>query len=155
MSGGVSCGVSAEGAPGRPLRVLGIETSCDETPAAVVEGTGDHGCEYMTGGKVAILGPIGRNFAAGMSGGYAFVLDLDEQRVNHELVELGPVKEDYAEELETMVRQHAEETGSRLAARILNDWEGQRGHFWHAVPKEYARYLPAPMEGMQATVAAE
>ena len=59
---------------------------------AVVEGVGDHGCEYMTGGRVVVLGPTGRNFAAGMSGGVAYVLDLDEGRVNHELVELGPVE---------------------------------------------------------------
>ena len=64
---------------------------------AVVEGVGDHGCEYMTGGVVVVLGPTGRNFAAGMSGGYAYVLDLDEGRVNPELVDLGPVTGDAAE----------------------------------------------------------
>src|SRR4029450_5262646 len=82
---------------------------------AVVEGTGDHGCEYMTGGVVVVLGPTGRNFAAGMSGGYAFVLDLDENRVNPELVELAPVTGKAADELKGLVEQHAEETGSAVA----------------------------------------
>ena len=70
---------------------------------AVVEGVGDHGCEYMTGGRVVVLGPTGRNFAAGMSGGVAFVLDLDERRVNSELVELAAVDGDAADELEALV----------------------------------------------------
>src|SRR5262249_37754206 len=79
---------------------------------AVVEGVGDHGCEYMTGGEVVVLGPNGRNFAAGMSGGVAFVLDLDEDRVNHGLVDLSPVEGDAAERLRDIVRRHQEETGS-------------------------------------------
>ena len=73
---------------------------------AVVEGVGDHGCEYMTGGRVAVLGPTGRNFAAGMSGGVAWVLDLDEGRVNGELVELRPVVDEAADELRTLVERH-------------------------------------------------
>ena len=91
---------------------------------AVVEGVGDHGCEYMTGGVVVVLGATGRNFAAGMSGGYAFVLDLDEGRVNPELVELGPVTGDAATELKTLVTRHAEETGSTVADRAA----GGLGH---------------------------
>ncbi len=90
--------------------------------SAVVEGVGDHGCEYMTGGRVVILGRTGRNFAAGMSGGYAFVLDLDEGRVNPELVELGPVEGEAADELRDLVTRHCEETGSTVgggAARRL------------------------------------
>src|SRR5690606_13537159 len=82
----------------------------------VTEGVGDHGCEYMTGGRVVVLGPTGRNFAAGMSGGVAWVLDLAESRVNGELVELGPVAADRADELEQIVRRHLEETGSEVAA---------------------------------------
>ncbi|MCQ8780313.1 hypothetical protein NQU49_27325, partial [Escherichia coli] len=78
----------------------------------VTEGVGDHGCEYMTGGRVAVLGPTGRNFAAGMSGGVAWVLDLDERRVNRQLVELGPVVDEAAEELHGLVREFHEETGS-------------------------------------------
>ena len=81
----------------------------------VVEGVGDHGCEYMTGGIVAILGPTGRNFAAGMSGGYAFVLDLDEGRVNPELVDLNKVEGGAADELHALVVRHFEETGSTVA----------------------------------------
>ena len=76
---------------------------------------GDHGCEYMTGGRAVVLGPTGRNFAAGMSGGYAFVLDIDEGRVNHELVDLGPVEAAYADELHDLVRRHGDETGSTVA----------------------------------------
>ncbi len=92
---------------------------------AVVEGVGDHGCEYMTGGRVVVLGPTGRNFAAGMSGGVAFLLDLDEGRVNHELVELAPVEGDAADELEGIVRRHLEETGSPVAEALL-DGLGER-----------------------------
>ena len=90
----------------------------------VTEGVGDHGCEYMTGGRAVVLGRTGRNFAAGMSGGVAWVLDLKEHRVNKELVELAPVTDDAAAELEELVRAHAEETGShgrRGAARGLGD----------------------------------
>ena len=115
---------------------------------AVVEGVGDHGCEYMTGGKVAILGPIGRNFAAGMSGGYAFVLDLDEQRVNRELVELGPVKEDYAEELETMVRRHAEETGSPVAQALLEEWPAVVDRFTLVMPTDFKKVLDARADAL-------
>ena len=89
---------------------------------AVVEGVGDHGCEYMTGGRVVVLGPTGRNFAAGMSGGVAFVLDLDESRVNKELVELDAVDGDAADELEALVRRHFEETESPVAEALLDDW---------------------------------
>ena len=83
---------------------------------------GDHGCEYMTGGRAIVLGPTGRNFAAGMSGGVAFVLDLDEGDVNPELVELNPVVDDAVEELEGFVRRHFEETGSTVAEKLLADW---------------------------------
>ncbi len=76
----------------------------------------------MTGGRVVVLGPTGRNFAAGMSGGVAFLLDLDEGRVNHELVELAPVAGDAAEELQGIVRRHLEETGSPVAEALLDDW---------------------------------
>ena len=79
---------------------------------AVVEGVGDHACEYMTGGRVLVLGRTGRNFAAGMSGGTAYVLDLVALRVNPELVDLGPVPDDVAEELRGLVVRHHEETGS-------------------------------------------
>ncbi len=89
----------------------------------VTEGVGDHGCEYMTGGRAVVLGRTGRNFAAGMSGGVAWVLDLKHHRVNTELVDLAPVTDEAAAELEELVRAHAEETGSTVAAALLEDWE--------------------------------
>ncbi|MGA8993129.1 MAG: glutamate synthase-related protein, partial [Nocardioidaceae bacterium] len=108
---------------------------------AVVEGVGDHGCEYMTGGRVVVLGPIGRNFAAGMSGGVAFVLDLDERRVNPELVELDAVEGAAGEELEAMVRRHHEETGSPVAEALLADWPAAVGRFTEVMPTDYKRVL--------------
>ena len=101
---------------------------------AVVEGVGDHGCEYMTGGRVVVLGPTGRNFAAGMSGGYAFVLDVDEGRVNHELVDLGPVEAAYADELHDLVQRYGEETGSDRGGGVAGRLVGRAGalHPGHA-----------------------
>jgi glutamate synthase (NADPH/NADH) large chain len=110
---------------------------------AVVEGVGDHGCEYMTGGRVAVLGPTGRNFAAGMSGGVAWVLDLDEGRVNKELVELAPVADEAAEELEALVRKHGEETGSAVAAGLLADWPAALARFTEVMPTDYRTVLAA------------
>ncbi len=117
--------------------------------AAVVEGVGDHGCEYMTGGAVVVLGPTGRNFAAGMSGGYAFVLDLDEHRVNPELVELSPVVDKAAEELEELVRTHYEETGSPVAEKLLADWESSLGRFTEVMPSDFKRVLEAREEAFE------
>jgi glutamate synthase (NADPH/NADH) large chain len=110
---------------------------------AVVEGVGDHGCEYMTGGRVVVLGPTGRNFAAGMSGGVAFLLDLDERRVNKELVELAPVDGDAADELRELVRQHLEETGSPVAEALLEDWPAAVRLFTEVMPTDYKRVLAA------------
>jgi glutamate synthase (NADPH) large chain len=110
---------------------------------AVVEGVGDHGCEYMTGGRVVVLGSTGRNFAAGMSGGVAFVLDLEEGRVNKELVELAPVDGDAAEELRGLVRQHLEETGSPVAEALLADWVAGVRRFTEVMPTEYKQVLAA------------
>ncbi|MDQ6641691.1 MAG: glutamate synthase large subunit [Actinomycetota bacterium] len=110
---------------------------------AVVEGVGDHGCEYMTGGRVAVIGPTGRNFAAGMSGGVAWVLDLDEGRVNHELVELGPVAGDAADELEALIRKHGEETGSAVAAELLAHWPKDLSRFTEVMPTDYRTVLAA------------
>ncbi len=109
--------------------------------SAVVEGVGDHGCEYMTGGRVAVLGRTGRNFAAGMSGGVAFVLDLDTGRVNHELVELGPVEGEAAEELRSLVARHAELTGSTVAEALLADWPAALARFTQVMPSDYRRVL--------------
>lgn len=110
---------------------------------AVTEGVGDHGCEYMTGGRVVVLGKTGRNFAAGMSGGVAWVLDLKEQRVNTELVELGPVTGAAAEELEELVRTHLEETGSTVAEELLADWDAALARFTEIMPTDYRKSLEA------------
>lgn len=115
---------------------------------AVVEGVGDHGCEYMTGGVVVVLGPTGRNFAAGMSGGHAFVLDLDEGRVNPELVDLGPVTGDAVEQLKALVTRHAEETGSTVATALLEDWDTALGRFTEVMPRDYKRVLDARAEAL-------
>ena len=93
----------------------------------VVEGVGDHGCEYMTGGRVVVLGPTGLNFAAGMSGGVAYVLDVDggfHSRCNTELVGFDEIRPDEAVELRGWIEEHAERTGSPLADRISEDWDG-------------------------------
>src|SRR6202012_5350445 len=103
---------------------------------AVAEGVGDHGCEYMTGGKVVVLGPIGRNFAAGMSGGIAYVLDLPTHRVNPETVDL---------DLRDPVEPQAAETGSPVAARLLADWDEALTRFGKIMPKDYKRVLSATM----------
>jgi len=121
---------------------------------AVTEGVGDHACEYMTGGRVVVLGKTGRNFAAGMSGGYAFVLDLKRERVNSELVELGPVEGERAEELAELVRRFAEETGSEVAQELLGDWPAALSRFTLVMPTDYRRVLDvraeADAEGLDA-----
>ena len=109
--------------------------------SAVVEGVGDHGCEYMTGGRVVVLGPTGRNFAAGMSGGIAYVLDLDRARCNDELVGFEPVADD--RELRALVDEHLARTRSSLAARLVADWPGTVACFTQVIPHDYRRVLDA------------
>jgi len=109
---------------------------------AVVEGVGDHGCEYMTGGIVVVLGSTGRNFAAGMSGGRAFVWRLDRARINPELVDLRPVTEQ-SEFLCGLVERHRAETGSTVAARLLADWAQAVTEFTEIVPRDYQRVMDA------------
>jgi glutamate synthase (NADPH) large chain len=116
---------------------------------AVVEGVGDHGCEYMTGGAVAVLGRTGRNFAAGMSGGVAYVLDLVEGRVNPELVELAKVEGKAADELEMLVRRHFEETESPVAEALLADWPASLERFTEVMPSDYKRVLQAREEALE------
>jgi glutamate synthase (NADPH/NADH) large chain len=106
---------------------------------AVAEGVGDHGCEYMTGGRVVILGATGRNFAAGMSGGVAYVLDLLPTRLNPEMVDLDPLEEADAEFLWDVVSRHHGHTGSRVAAALLADWDAAVGRFAKVMPKDYKR----------------
>ena len=111
---------------------------------AVVEGVGDHGCEYMTGGCVVVLGPTGRNFAAGMSGGVAYVLDADRElprRVNPQMVELEPLTPDDLAVVRSMVHRHYERTMSQLAWRILSGWKKESRRFVKVMPIEYRRAL--------------
>ena len=115
----------------------------------VAEFVGDHALEYMTGGVVVVLGPTGRNVAAGMSGGYAFVLDLDEAHVNPEMVELSPVVGTGADELRTLVEQHAEETGSSVAAALLADWDTSLSRFTEVMPSDFKRVLEARAEALE------
>jgi len=112
--------------------------------SAVVEGVGDHGCEYMTGGVAVVLGRTGRNFAAGMSGGVAYVLDEDgtfAQRCNDELVGLEPVGEADAEALRALVAEHEQRTGSPVAARVLAGWDAAVELFVKVMPHDYKRAL--------------
>jgi glutamate synthase (NADPH) large chain len=110
---------------------------------AVVEGVGDHGCEYMTGGRVVVLGSTGRNFAAGMSGGIAYVLDLALQRVNPEMVEIDPLTREDTEFLRGAVERHMTETGSEVAERLLTDWDNAIERFTKIMPRDYKRVLMA------------
>ena len=112
---------------------------------AVVEGIGDHGCEYMTGGRIAVLGEVGRNFAAGMSGGVAYIWDHEgvlATKCNMGMVELETVcaDEDIAE-LKTMIENHLKYTGSAVAERLLNDWDGALSQFVKVMPTDYKRVL--------------
>jgi glutamate synthase (NADPH/NADH) large chain len=112
---------------------------------AVVEGTGDHGCEYMTGGVVVVIGQTGRNFAAGMSGGMAFVLDDDglfEKRVNPASVSLEPIDTAADRELlKGLLEEHVARTDSPIAAALLKDWTGALKRFVKVMPDDYARVL--------------
>src|SRR5262249_44639011 len=111
---------------------------------AVVEGVGDHGCEYMTGGLVIVLGTTGRNFAAGMSGGIAYVLDEDGaflRRVNKELVELETLEGDEAAQVRALVEEHQKRTGSPKALELLASWQAVVQKMVKVVPSEYRRAL--------------
>jgi len=112
---------------------------------AVVEGVGDHGCEYMTGGVVVVLGPTGYNFAAGMSGGIAYVYDESElfgTRCNLDMVDLESVWTDEDQRrLRTLVEKHHAYTASRLAKAILDDWQAQAPLFVKVVPTDYRKVL--------------
>ena len=118
---------------------------------AVVEGVGDHACEYMTGGTVVVLGSTGRNFGAGMSGGMAFVLDEDGQfstRINAEMIDLEPLGEHDRALLESLLREHEASTGSGLAASLLSDWSGSIEHFVKVMPRDYRRVLEATAKAL-------
>ncbi len=115
--------------------------------SAVVEGLGDHGCEYMTGGRVVVLGQVGRNFAAGMTGGTAYVFDLEadfKDKVNGEMVELDYLTETEDEMLvKQMIEEHLKYTGSDRAAEILNNWQDYKAKFIRVMPRDYQRMISA------------
>jgi glutamate synthase (NADPH/NADH) large chain len=116
---------------------------------AVVEGVGDHGCEYMTGGRVIILGDTGRNFAAGMSGGLAFVYDVNgnfTSLCNQEMVDLDPLDDDDIAELKDMIQRHYAYTGSTVAKFVLDDFENQLKNFIKVFPKDYKKVLSEKKE---------
>ncbi|OGK98286.1 MAG: glutamate synthase subunit alpha [Candidatus Rokubacteria bacterium RIFCSPLOWO2_02_FULL_73_56] len=114
---------------------------------AVVEGVGDHGCEYMTGGRVVVIGRTGRNFAAGMSGGIAYVLDLDgdfARRCNREMVDLEPLEQPADVQLVGgLIDRHVTYTGSAHAAKILANWRAMQARFAKVMPRDYKRVLAA------------
>ncbi len=117
---------------------------------AVVEGLGDHGCEYMTGGRVVVLGRTGRNFAAGMSGGIAYVYDVDrrfEGRCNLELVDLEELTADDEAEVRELISEHAARTGSLVGRNVLASWDrGARERFVKVMPRDYRRALAEAAE---------
>jgi glutamate synthase (ferredoxin) len=114
---------------------------------AVVEGVGDHGCEYMTNGRVVVLGRTGRNFAAGMSGGIAYVLDVHDNfrsRCNMEMVDVERLEDaEDIETVQTLLRRHVRFTRSSVAAGLLADWESAREQFAKVIPRDYRRVLLA------------
>jgi glutamate synthase domain-containing protein 3 len=125
-----------------------------------VEGVGDHGCEYMTGGRVVILGQTGVNFAAGMSGGLAYVYDQDgffDVHCNLEMVDLDLLEGEDEEELYALIARHRHFTGSQVADRILSNWNKEKDRFVKVFPLEYRkgitlerRKIPLPEEESQA-----
>jgi glutamate synthase domain-containing protein 3 len=131
---------------------------------AVVEGVGDHGCEYMTGGRIVVLGPTGRNFAAGMTGGVAYVWDVDgdfTKKVNREMVETEPMTEEDIQEVHGLLVKHLLYTTSTVAKRVLEKGPSLIGRFVKVMPKDYKRMVAtikkmhdAGMSGDQAIMAA-
>jgi glutamate synthase (ferredoxin) len=150
--------VAFYGATGGEGYISGIagERFCVRNSGAlvVVEGLGDHGCEYMTGGRVVVLGTTGRNFAAGMSGGLAYVLDEEgdfSRRCNTEMVELtGLDDEDEIETVKDMIFRHVEATSSVRATEILVSWNEWLPKFVRVIPNDYRRVLDAQSRGRRA-----
>ncbi|MGO9873676.1 MAG: glutamate synthase large subunit [Acidimicrobiia bacterium] len=125
---------------------------------AVVEGVGDHACEYMTGGRAVILGPTGRNLAAGMSGGFAFVWDPDQslyRRINRDMVDIDLLDEEDVDWLRGIVTLHLEATGSEVAERLLSRWWRNVSSFAKVFPKDYKRVLEARRDAMERGVDAD
>ena len=156
----VAGNVIGYGATGGEIYLRGVvgERFCVRNSGAdaVVEGCGDHGCEYMTGGHVVVLGKTGRNFAAGMSGGIAFVFDPDDKfprLCNTEMVALEAVKDDDIPRLKRLIENHAKYTGSEIAAAMLSDWPGVIDKFVKVMPTDYRRVLEARAAAERARAA--
>ena len=154
--------VVAYGATAGEVYVRGVvgERFCvrNSGVTAVVEGVGDHGCEYMTGGRVVVLGATGRNFGAGMSGGIAYVYDVDGffgARVNYEMVEIEHLEDEDVDFLESTLRKHVEYTGSAVAARLLDDWDEAIEKFRKVMPRDYHRVLHVMREAEAAGLSEE
>ena len=143
----VAGNVAFYGATGGEAYVRGLvgERFCvrNSGVTAVVEGVGDHGCEYMTGGRVVVLGRTGRNFAAGMSGGSAYLLDAVTRRINTEMVDLEALDEQDEAFLAEVVQAHARHTGSVVANRLLAEWDRAILRFTKVMPRDYRRVLEA------------
>ncbi|MCY4194531.1 MAG: glutamate synthase-related protein, partial [bacterium] len=150
------------GATGGELFLRGLvgERFCvrNSGAVAVVEGVGDHGCEYMTGGRAVVIGPTGRNFGAGMSGGIAYVYDPEgvfAPRVNREMVDLEAPDGGDREWLRRLIGRHMENTGSTVAERILADWPAAARRFVKVMPRDYKRVLQARAEAERTGTDAE
>ncbi|WP_207782282.1 glutamate synthase large subunit [Phytoactinopolyspora limicola] len=143
----VTGNVTAYGATSGELYIRGMagERFCvrNSGVTAVVEGVGDHACEYMTGGVAVILGRTGRNVAAGMSGGTAYILDLDPSRVNLDMVEMEEPTADALDRLRDIITRHRDETGSTVAEALLADWEQSARRFTTIMPRDFKRVLAA------------
>ena len=142
------------------LRGLVGERFCvrNSGATAVVEGVGDHGCEYMTGGRVLVLGPTGRNFGAGMSGGIAYVYDPENtfaSRLNTELVQLEDLDDDDIAWLQATVQRHQILTSSAVAVAVLADWEANVGAFRKVMPRDYKRVLKVMKDATDAGLSEE
>ncbi len=123
---------------------------------AVVEGVGEHGCEYMTGGKVVILGKTGRNFAAGMSGGIAYILDFDENYCNQSIVRLEKMtSEEEMYQVKNLIKNHVDYTDSPLGKKILADWKSYVSRFTKVIPKDYKRMLESIDKAYRAGLSGE
>ena len=126
---------------------------------AVVEGVGDHGCEYMTGGRVVILGTTGKNFAAGMSGGIAYVLDLDSdlyKKVNKSMVKIERVSDKYdVQELKSMIKEHVAYTNSGIGKEILDHFKDYLPKFKKIIPEDYEKMMSAILQMEEKGLSAE
>ncbi|CAB4791556.1 unannotated protein [freshwater metagenome] len=158
----VAGNVIGYGATGGEIFLRGVvgERFCvrNSGAIAVVEGIGDHGCEYMTGGRVVVLGPTGRNFAAGMSGGIAYVYDPSNTfaaLVNYDMVDLEPLDSDDISFLSGIVQQHVDLTGSTVGTRVVANWDEAVSSFRKVMPRDYKRVLTVIRDAQAAGLSEE